>query len=856
MAALLYLTGAAFIGIGLVRVTLGRYLSRAEQVLWGFVIGWSGVTGLTYLGARYAGHLTPPLIWIVTGATWLGVLALWGKPLRALVAKPRIRLPGNWEKQNIVLLALLCFFALLFTPLFDRHMLKPDQDGGLSSGRGPAQYDLAFHVAVSTSFAYGDNFPPTYTPLPPAGLLYPPLPDFLTAVLLVLGLDLHSALVLTAVPLALALTGIFYCFALRLSHAIFVEDEKAESRGLWTAAIATLLYFFNGGLGFVDFFRDWRGSGKGILEFLSALDTNYTHSPAHRLFWPNLITDMLLPQRNALFGLALGFIIFSCFLRVFRERPDAEGRWRGWRLFVAAGVLAAALPWFHPHSYFAVGFVSIVLAAWRPARLWLFFWLPALILALPMFWTLVGHVSAPGFLRFLPGWRGHDEQNWIGFWLRNTGVVTVLALPAWVAAGRVVRQFYLSFVLLLTGALLVVLSPNDYDNLKLMYYWLAINSVLVAAFLVRFGQGLVWRPVSVALVLLCTLSGALAVVYEWQGSSRVFDRAGLAAAEFVKTQTSPHTLFLTAPSLHQPVLSLTGRAVVRGPTSWLWSHGYPFAEREADVRSIYAGGDNAVELLRYYGVDYIYVGEDETRDLKVNRDFFDGTFPVVYRSSDVSIYDARSITKNERQRTAYPAREYGSRVERDPGQWLAGFPEVAYRLYCDQKLVSGSRPGYADFRSNLVALGRGLYVGNPGWLGVVEENERDLAKKWLGEPTAKARDASMTDAEYVSALFRNAGLACGGECQALTTALTDGRETRDSVLRKVASEMRRQRRQYNDAYVLIHYFAWFGRDPNAAPDHDLTGYEFWCRQLDSTRDYLGITRAFLESAEYRERRIE
>jgi hypothetical protein len=56
---------------------------------------------------------------------------------------------------------------------------------------------------------------------------------------------------------------------------------------------------------------------------------------------------------------------------------------------------------------------------------------------------------------------------------------------------------------------------------------------------------------------------------------------------------------------------------------------------------------------------------------------------------------------------------------------------------------------------------------------------------------------------------------------------------------------------YNEAYVLCHYFAYLRRNPDDPPDHDLTGYNFWLAQLDRTNDYRGITRAFLESDEYK-----
>ena len=64
-------------------------------------------------------------------------------------------------------------------------------------------------------------------------------------------------------------------------------------------------------------------------------------------------------------------------------------------------------------------------------------------------------------------------------------------------------------------------------------------------------------------------------------STRIFTDEELTAAAFVRDQTEPHALFLTAPSLKSPVLSLGGRPVVRSATAWLWSHGYEFRRAKA-----------------------------------------------------------------------------------------------------------------------------------------------------------------------------------------------------------------------------------------------------------------------------------
>jgi hypothetical protein len=701
---------------------------------------------------------------------------------------------------------------------------------------------MAFHAAVTNSFVYGANFPPVYTPMPPAPLLYPFLPDFLTALLIVMGMDLHSALVWTAVPLTLALTGIFYFFALRLAG--FVSD-LGKTRAIRAAVIATLLFLLNGGIGFLYFFQDWHASGKSLWQFLSALDVNYTHLTSKALVWPNVVTDMLLPQRTSIFGLALGFIILSCFALAWLEK--------GKRTLLFAGIIAGLLPFFHVHSYAAVGLVGGILFLLRPRQEWLFFWLPAIVLAFPRLYEIVGSLGSTGFARFQPGWRGQGEPNWLLFWFRNVGLPTLLIFPAWLKSSRPLRLFYIPFVAVLGLALLVVLSPNDYDNLKLMTYWQAATAILVAVWLSRIAQRPAGWICSIVLTAASVCSGGLAIIAESHSSKLMFRRDDIAAADFVKANTAPHSLFLTAPSLHQPILSLAGRAVVRGPTAWLWSHGYPFAQRETDVRAIYAGRDDALELLRYYRIDYVYLSSREVEELKVKRDFFEATFPSIYRSENITVYDARGLRKGDAVTpSAFPPREYASRVDRDPAEILEQFPAVAYELYRLYMVAYARPPRYQEFMLDLRRVGRQLYPGKADWMDTLQVNERTLCDEWTKRSDFRKRYDHMTPAEFLRALSANAGVELSErERSNLSIALADGRTTRATVLQHVSADRRLFSRDYNAAYVLCHYFGYLKRNPDDSPDHDLTGYNFWRQQLDRTRDYRGITRAFLESDEYK-----
>jgi hypothetical protein len=840
MLAILFLTGGVLLGTCLTRRVLRGTLEVWEQVLWGTVAGWMLAALGAYAAARVQGRLTWGAVAWATLFVWACAVLLSAPTLSLLRgakgeggAWPSLRLcrqtlrglRGSIGQRHVGLGAVLLVSAPVYWCLFSTHTFAPGA-GGVYSG-GSAWYDLSFHAALASSFVYGENFPPVYTPLAGEPLLYPFMPDFHAAALMVAGLSMRAAFLSTALPLALAATGLFYSFALRVT------------RGVAASALATTLFLLNGGLGFWNLFQDWRRSGRGLFEFWGALDVNYANDWSRGIHWTNLVTDTFLSQRAALYGLPAGLMILTLFAVAWQRWGDVEGgrtkddvhadeiqtdarqpslHPSSSRLqhFIAAGVLAGLLPLFHTHTYVAVGLVSIFLFLMRPRLAWLAFWMPAVLLAAPHLLGLASRAAGGGVVRLQPGWMGSDAPSFVVYMLRNFGVPLVLALPAWLAAPRAWKTFYLAFALLLVFALTVVVSPNVFDNGKLTYYWHALNSVLVARWLVSLARArrlkFLTAPLAVLLALLSVLTGVAALQAESRASARLFTGADLEVARFIREQTTPHALFLTAPDFNQPALSLAGRPVLRGPTAWLWAHGYEFRAREADVRRIYAGAPDAFELLKHYGVDYVYLGAAERDGLKANVSFFDANFSTVYRVAGITIYDARRLRMDGAMppppdvhplaRVTHP-RELAARVERDPFALLEEFRDVSFFVYRIHKAAHGRAPRREEFINALQELGRGVYVGEGVWKDRLAENRR-----------------------------------------ALVARLADGDAARAAAL-LAAADAETDARAYDAAYVLVHFFGYLGRDP------DPNGYDFWLEVLTRTGDRRALSRAFMESDEYK-----
>ena len=157
LTGIAFLLGAALLGTGLVHasISLRRFLSFAEQILWGLVIGWLLTTLAIYCVARIEGRLHYGPVLVLTVFEWILALSLWFKLLRHVNSKEN-NLRALWRRDYVGIVVLFTVFGLIYLHLFSTHMLAPAA-GGIYSG-GSTWYDMSFHAALTSSFLYGQNF--------------------------------------------------------------------------------------------------------------------------------------------------------------------------------------------------------------------------------------------------------------------------------------------------------------------------------------------------------------------------------------------------------------------------------------------------------------------------------------------------------------------------------------------------------------------------------------------------------------------------------------------------------------------------------------------------------------------------
>ncbi len=185
------------------------------------------------------------------------------------------------------------------------------------------------------------------------------------------------------------------------------------------------------------------------------------------------------------------------------------------------------------------------------------------------------------------------------------------------------------------------------------------------------------------------------------------------------------------------------------------------------------------------------------------------------------------------------------------------FQETGYTLYRFNKASFGVMPRRNDFLVRMQAIAQGVVVGQPEWQAKLAANKAAAATAWVARADFQQLYGAMTNAQYVDALFNNAGVIANDvERAALVQGLDAGTETRATVLSKVADNAEFKRKEQNPAFVLMQYFGYLHRNPDEGRDSDLSGFNFWLRKLEDNAGNFHkaeMVRAFIEASEYRDR---
>jgi hypothetical protein len=619
----------------------------AARLCMGAIIGLAVTATTSYLLACLLG-LTAACL----GVTVLLLLAPAGLLLRpgfrhAVVRESRAALAAGsfaLRNPNRRRAGLILFYAAVTALLCAVFSFAVYQNSdGIYTGVVNNLGDLTLHLQVINSFVHGQNFPPQDPTFAGVRFAYPFLCDVLTAILVRAGAAVIPAMWLQGILLGLSLTGLMHYWTWLLT--------RSHLAGL----IAVALVLFSGGLGWSWMFLDLHNSEHGLIPLLGHLAHDYTINLDNYFRWGNSLTTLFIPQRSILFGMPLAIVIFCQWWLVVTAPDQSIPPEASRNRMLAAGILAGLLPLIHAHTYLVVMGMGVCLALIfrRTLRDWLWFFVPAGLIALPqVLWLAAsGTIRARDYIGWHLGW-DHGNLNAVQFWLLNAGFFLPVLLVALIwrdpefCMPQPLLKYYLPFLLCFIVPNLISLAPWVWDNIKVLFYWYIASVPLVALLLARgLRQKSYWRWIAAGAFASMIMAGGLDVLRVITGASPnlEFNTSDIAAAHAVLDHTAPRAVIVNAPTWNSAIY-LTGRLSLLGYPGWIGSRGLDYAQRQADIQQIYAGAPNTEALLRQYHVQYVVIGPAELASLPVNEQFW-AQQEKVAETAGYRIYRTRGVER-------------------------------------------------------------------------------------------------------------------------------------------------------------------------------------------------------------------
>jgi hypothetical protein len=165
------------------------------------------------------------------------------------------------------------------------------------------------------------------------------------------------------------------------------------------------------------------------------------------------------------------------------------------------------------------------------------------------------------------------------------------------------------------------------------------------------------------------------------------------------------------------------------------------------------------------------------------------------------------------------------------------FQQRGYFIYRFYPVSFGRKPDYSEFIPDLARVS-----------GFLSDAQLEAAKvafvnDFITRPAFTSIYGGLNNTQYVDTLLATAGVTHAAR-DFWIAALNNGTRTRAQVLREIAESSAVYTKYYNQAFVVMQYFGYLRRDPDAL-------YLNWIQELDSTGNARNMINGFVNSLEYR-----
>lgn len=671
------------------------------KVLLGSVFGsillqWMPVLTSLGMGFNRASHIAAFIpAAVVTGAAVL----LSKKGMGEKEEKVRQKRTGKeWLQEYGYFLVIVPVF-LFFLAVLSSHTIDYRPDGSIHTGQA-TNGDMNMHLSFISSIAEQGIFPPEYSLLPKTKLSYPFLCDTISSSLYLWGSSLRFAYMLPVVfailqvmagvlvlaaeilksRLKAVIAWIFFFLNGGFGVYYFVrgafQDSKVFTR-IFTEFYQTPTNFLDGNIRWsniiVDMLLPQRATLFGWAVLLPALYVLYraVSLKLRGYFVVAAVMAGSLPMIHTHSFLAMGMV--CAMWLIYSMRTELNPQWKTkeskielWILFTffllmcSLDVLRKLIA-IQDTVYLAIGFagglavtvlcIYFVVKGFQDAEgrkmviNWAVLLAVVLLLALPqlIMWTF-SQAQGEQFVRGYFNWANLND-TYLGFYFKNLGIVYMISLVALIFTRS--RHYFLVspfFFIWFVGEL-IVFQPNVYDNNKILYIGYLFLCLLSADYLVeilgKFSSKVVQGGVLAVVLFLSSISAVLTMGREYVSDYQLYSADGVAMCRYIEKHTEPTDVILTDTRHNNEVVSMTGRNIVCGSSSFLYYHGLDYRTQEEDVGVMYQNPQD-ITLFDKYDVKYVYISNSERYNYGIlSEDAFLEHFEVMHREGSVTLYKRR-----------------------------------------------------------------------------------------------------------------------------------------------------------------------------------------------------------------------
>lgn len=528
--------------------------------------------------------------------------------------------------------------------------------------------DFGPHLSLSQSFAWGNNFPTEHPFYPGEAIRYHFLFWFQAANLSFLGLNLAWAINLLSVLSLMSL------LALIMTFAELLFGSRAVGR------IAALLFFFSAtSLSYIPFLLSQSSIGETINSIVNARHYLKSGFPYYGDDWGALTVGIFSYQRHLIIGSGILFLVLVFLIDFYRRRgaivipgtePETEisheiygpflvenaneateetqareiipneNRRRDIKALIFCGLLIGALPYLNSAVFVAATIIIFGLLLFFPQRRYLLILIAAtVVIALPQVLMLRAGNSAPdGGAMFHWGYIIADPTlpqifkylAWtFGFkWL-------LLLLAMWfLPSGQ--RRLFLSVSILIIVVFTVQLSTYIFNNHKLLNIWNIFAAIYIAYAVWHIGSASIARAVLASVLTIATIFGSVIDLFPLHNDSWInvpYENDRL--TDWVFENTNPNDVFLAERLISHPIV-FAGRKVFLGHTTFVWTAGYEFGEREKTYKGMFLERNRArlVRLLRKNNIAYVAIDDGLRRSSGMDESIFQQRFEKVFEDTE------------------------------------------------------------------------------------------------------------------------------------------------------------------------------------------------------------------------------